>query len=165
MSDRPEIDLSRIQTYDLKERKSKVNLDSGAKPWRPGGDFRDFLASLPRELAADDLRAVVQALVRAARGSRPVILGMGAHGIKVGLSPIIIDLIQKGLLSGVALNGAGVIHDFELALVGRTSEDVEEELKTGAFGMARQTGEQISRGHPKRRFPGAGHTAKQWACG
>ena len=145
MADRPKIDLSRITTYDLRERRSKVGLDSSARPWRPGGSFRRFIESLPDELAARDLRAVVEALVAAAKNSRPVILGMGAHGIKVGLSPIIIDLIQRGLLAGLALNGAGIIHDFELAFAGHTSEDVESEIKTGSFGMARQTGEEINR--------------------
>ncbi len=144
MTDRPEIDLTKITTYDLKERKSKVGLDASARPWRPGGSFRGFIESLPHELAARDFRAVADSLIKASQNARPVILGMGAHGIKVGLSGIIIDLIERGLLAGVALNGAGIIHDFELAFAGHTSEDVETEIKTGSFGMARQTGEELN---------------------
>jgi len=138
------LDLGGVKTFDLQERRSKVHLDTSAKPWRPGGRLRDFLSGLPRELAGRDFRAVAAALVQAGQENRTVILGMGAHVIKVGLSPLIIDLISRRLLSGLLLNGAGVIHDTELALVGRTSEEVAEELESGRFGMARQTGEGIN---------------------
>jgi len=102
---------------------------------------RDFLNSLPHILAAVDLREIAQRIVAAIRAQRPVVLGMGAHPLKVGLSPLIVDLLERGLLSAVALNGAGIIHDFELAYQGGTSEDVAEALRDGSFGMARETGE------------------------
>ncbi len=103
--------------------------------------MRDFLDSLPRTLAAADLREIVQRLAAAVRAQRPIVLGMGAHPLKVGLSPLIIDLLERGILSAVAMNGAGIIHDFELAYHGETSEDVAEALGDGSFGMARETGE------------------------
>ena len=96
---------------------------------------------LPRILAGETLRAVAAAWVRARKAGRHVLLGMGAHPIKVGLSPVLIDLLQRGLITGVAMNGAGIIHDAEVAMVGRTSEDVDEVLGCGAFGMARETAE------------------------
>jgi len=103
--------------------------------------MRDFLDSLPRTLAAADLREIIQRIAAAVRAQRPVVLGMGAHPLKVGLSPLIIDLLERGILSAVAMNGAGIIHDFELAYHGETSEDVAEALGDGSFGMARETGE------------------------
>jgi hypothetical protein len=103
--------------------------------------MRDFLDSLPRTLAAADLREIVQRIAAAVRAQRPIVLGMGAHPLKVGLSPLIIDLLERGILSAVAMNGAGIIHDFELAYHGETSEDVAEALGDGSFGMARETGE------------------------
>jgi hypothetical protein len=96
---------------------------------------------LPRILAGEALREVAAAWVQARRQGRPVLLGMGAHPIKVGLSPVLIDLLRRGLITGVAMNGAGIIHDAEVAMVGRTSEDVDEVLGCGAFGMARETAE------------------------
>ena len=95
----------------------------------------------PGLLAGSAFREVAAAWVEARRGGRPVLLGMGAHPIKVGLSPIIIDLLKRGLITGVALNGAGIIHDAEIAMAGCTSEDVEQELGCGRFGMARETAE------------------------
>jgi len=92
-------------------------------------------------LAARDLREVVQSIVRARKNGRPVILGMGAHPIKVGLSPIIINLMSRGVITGIALNGAGIIHDFELAYAGKTSEIVEDVISDGSFGMTKETAE------------------------
>jgi hypothetical protein len=137
------IDLSGVLTLSLAERPSKVRLEDFAKPARAGATFADFLASLPNILFGQDLRAVVDAIVRAHRTGRPVILGMGAHVIKCGLSPVVIDLMERGIVTCVAMNGAGPIHDVELALVGHTSEDVQAGLKHGTFGMARETGELI----------------------
>jgi len=128
-------------TYPLKQRKSKVAAGVLGVPWRAEGKMRDFLGSLPRTLAAADLREIVQRIAAAVRAQRPVVLGMGAHPLKVGLSPLIIDLLERGILSAVAMNGAGIIHDFELAYHGETSEDVAEALGDGSFGMARETGE------------------------
>ena len=137
----PPLDFSRVQTYPLSQRKSKVATSVLGKPWQAGGTLHDFLHQLPGTLAAADFREVVARIVTAVRAQRPVILGMGAHPLKVGLSPLIIDLLERGIISAVAMNGAGVIHDFELAYHGETSEDVASALADGSFGMARETGE------------------------
>ena len=137
----PRIDPTQVVTYPLSQRKSKVATGALGVPWRTGGSIRDFLDALPRTLAAADLREIAQRITAAVRAQRPVVLGMGAHPLKVGLSPLIIDLLDRGILSAVAMNGAGIIHDFELAYQGETSEDVAEALRDGSFGMARETGE------------------------
>jgi hypothetical protein len=139
------LSLDGITTYSLSERHSKVRREDFATPWKRGGSFRDFVAGLPRILAGQTLRDVVAAWVGARKNGRPVLLGMGAHPLKVGLSPVLINLLKQGLLTGVALNGAGIIHDAEIAMVGRTSEDVDEVLGCGAFGMAQETAEFLNR--------------------
>jgi hypothetical protein len=139
------LSLDGIKTYSLSERPSKVSQADFGAPWQPGGSFREFVDRLPRILAGETLREVVAAWVKARKNRRPVLLGMGAHPIKVGLSPIFIDLLHRGLITGVAMNGAGIIHDAEVAMVGRTSEDVDEVLGCGAFGMARETAEFLNR--------------------
>jgi hypothetical protein len=138
------IDPSKIRTYSLKERQSKVRINDFSRPFAKGGSFLDFLSSLPNILAARQLREVASAIVQARKDQRPVMLGMGAHSIKVGLNPVIIDLMQRKIITSVALNGAGIIHDFELALIGQTSEDVDKEILSGAFGMAEETGMMIN---------------------
>ena len=134
------LDFSRIRTYPVAERSNKVSIEAFAKGHQPGGSFREFLASLPDFLAADDLRTVAAAIAAAVRAERPVVLMMGAHSIKVGLNPIIVDAMQRRILNAVAVNGAGAIHDFELAYHGETSEDVQRGLNDGSFGMADETG-------------------------
>ncbi|MEX5215549.1 MAG: hypothetical protein NW703_15465 [Nitrospiraceae bacterium] len=134
------IDVSRLKTYPLQRRHSKVRIADFATPWKPGSRFGQFLEWLPNILAVKTLRSVALAIARAHRRRRPVILGMGAHPIKVGLSPLVIDLMERGILTAIALNGAGIIHDFEIALLGQTSEDVETEIDSGRFGMAEETG-------------------------
>jgi hypothetical protein len=106
----------------------------------PGVSFRAFLDGLPRVLAADALRDAARAIAGARARRRPVIVGMGAHVIKVGLSPVLVDLMERGIVTAVAMNGAGIIHDFEMAFHGATSEDVAAGLGDGRFGMARETG-------------------------
>jgi len=133
------LELSGVKTYRLAERPCKVSREDFARPWQPGGSFRDFLEGLPRLLASADLREVAAAWVAARRTQSLVILGCGAHVIKVGLNPVIIDLMRRGLISALALNGAGIIHDTEVAMVGRTSENVEAVLAAGQFGMAEET--------------------------
>lgn len=133
--------LSGIKTYHLTERPSKVSQESFGRAWRLGGSLRDFVDRLPDLLAGRTLRAVAAAWVAARRDDRQVLLGMGAHPIKVGLNPILLDLMARRLITGLALNGAGIIHDAEIAMVGRTSEDVDQELGCGRFGMARETAE------------------------
>ncbi len=125
-------------------RKSKVEQDKVAKPFS-GGSFKDFLKSTPDILAASDLKEIVSAIVNARKKDRPVILGMGAHPIKVGLSPLIINLMENKVITAVAMNGACIVHDFELSLMGHTSEDVDVELCRGTFGMAEETGKTLNR--------------------
>ncbi len=134
------LDLKKIKTRPIAERKSLVNIDDAGKSWQKGASFKKFLDSLPNILAGGNIRRVIASMVAAVETGKPVILGMGAHVIKVGLNPVVIDLMERGLLSAVAMNGAGIIHDFELALTGQTSEDVSESIKDGAFGMADETG-------------------------
>ncbi|MBI4698300.1 MAG: hypothetical protein HY758_05165 [Nitrospirae bacterium] len=137
------ISLDKIKTCSLRRRKSKVRLDSmGASFSR--GSFNEFLASLPDVLAAKNFRQIADSIIKARRRGRPVILAMGAHPIKVGLSPIIINLMEHGVITAVAMNGACIVHDFELSLIGHTSEDVDTELCKGSFGMAEETGRGIN---------------------
>jgi hypothetical protein len=135
-----DFDLSDISTYPLKSRKSKARAEDFGQPCAPGASIAAFLDSLPNILAASTFKTVVNAIVQAKRGDAGVIWGMGAHVIKTGLGPILIDLMERGFVSAIALNGAGIIHDFEIALVGATSEDVDEALGPGRFGMAEETG-------------------------
>ena len=117
-----------------------------AAPFDPAADsFRAFAGGLPAILAAKDIREIVQAILDARRARKPVILMMGAHVIKVGLGPVLIDLIRRDVVTAVAMNGAAAIHDVETAMWGRTSEDVAANMKEGKFGMARETGEFINR--------------------
>jgi hypothetical protein len=135
------IDLSPLKTYSIADRKSKVSFGDLAKPWHKGDTFSSFLKSLPDILAAQQLQQVIGALVSACRAQKTIMVGMGAHVIKVGLAPVIIDLIKRGVIKAVALNGAGIIHDFEMAYAGKTSEDVAAGLDSGEFGMAQETGQ------------------------
>jgi hypothetical protein len=134
------LDLSKVRTYPLRSRRSIVHSPQAALPPRPGIRIGEFLDGLPDILAARDLRTIAAAIATRWRRGRRIALGMGAHPIKVGLSPLIIDWMKRGILSGVAMNGAAVIHDFELASTGATSEDVGSGLKDGRFGMAEDTG-------------------------
>jgi hypothetical protein len=133
-----------LRTYSLASRPSKVDLRDFARPVRRGGSFAEFFDSWPGFLAARDFREFTALMGRARDRHKPVLWAMGAHVIKVGLSPILIDLMKEGWISGLALNGAGIIHDFEIAYAGRTSEDVEVQIKDGRFGMARETGDLLN---------------------
>jgi len=135
-----EFDLSGVRTYPLASRKSKANAAEFAKPYRADGGVRGLLDSFPEILAAADFKAVVAAIRDAHAGDRGIVWGLGAHVIKTGLAPVLIDLMERGFVSALALNGAGVIHDFEIALGGSTSEDVDAALGPGRFGMAEETG-------------------------
>jgi hypothetical protein len=135
------LSLEGIKTYSLAERHSKVSRQDFGRPWEPGGGFREFVERLPRILAGQALREVAAAWVKARKHGRQVLLGMGAHPIKVGLNTVLIDLLQRDLITGVAVNGAVIIHDAEVAMVGCTSEDVDRDLGGGRFGMARETAE------------------------
>ena len=137
----PPVDPSRATTYPLGQRPSKVALDGFGKPWQAAGSLRQFVESLPRILAGGDVVDIADRIVDAVLTGRPVVLGMGAHPLKVGLSPLIVDLLEWGVVSALAMNGAGIVHDFELAYQGATSEEVTDSLGTGRFGMAHETGE------------------------
>ena len=139
------IDLSGVKTYPLADRASQVSLADFGRPPAKGQSLAAFLDGLPRILAAETLRKVAAEILRARGAGRPIAWGLGAHVLKVGLSPVIVDLMEKGLATAVALNGAGIVHDFELAVAGHTSEDVAAGLGAGEFGMARETGEEINR--------------------
>ena len=135
-----EFDLSGIRTYPLSSRNSKARSEDFATPVAPGGSFKSFFDSLPAILGGRDVRRVVQAIVDARKRDGGIIWGLGAHVIKTGVSPVLIDLMKRGYVSALALNGAGIIHDFEVALSGATSEDVDQSLGPGRFGMAEETG-------------------------
>jgi hypothetical protein len=134
-----EFELSGIRTYPLKSRASKTRAENFGRPSAPNATIREFLDSLPSILAAADFMAVARAIAQARRASG-VVWGLGAHVIKTGLGPVLIDLMERGFVSAIATNGAAVIHDFEVALVGATSEDVDQTLGPGTFGMAEETG-------------------------
>lgn len=135
-----EFDLSGVRTYPLAGRPSKVHDSDFARAWDPASGLAGWLASLPNLLAAADFRAVVAALQRAARADRGIVWGVGAHVIKTGLAPVLIGLMERGFVSALAMNGAGLIHDFEVALGGATSEEVDAVLGPGNFGMSEETG-------------------------
>src|SRR5215468_602062 len=140
------IDLSSIETYPLASRPSKVTAADFARPLSDGEarNAAALLDSLPRILAADTLRSITDAIIEAKSKNRAIIWGVGGHVIKTGLTPILIDLARRGFVSAVAMNGSGVIHDFEIAVAGWTSEDVDAALGSGAFGMAEETGRLIN---------------------
>jgi len=140
------VDLSGVSTYPLAERKNKVSIRSDfAGPVSVGMSVADLLATLPRQLGAKALIDVADAVVTARAKGKPVILAMGAHVIKCGLQPVLKKLIEADVITAVALNGAGSIHDYELSLIGETSEDVGAVLHCGTFGMAEETGRDINR--------------------
>ena len=135
-----EFDLSHVRTYPLASRQSKARAADFAKAYVPGSGLRGWLDGLPAILGAADFRAVVEALRRAQAADRGILWGFGAHVVKTGLGPVLIALMERGFVSALATNGAGVIHDFEVALAGATSEEVDEALGPGRFGMAEETG-------------------------
>ncbi len=144
MKPHPQLDLSAVRTYSVRERENKVEVAAFAKNLAPDASFAAFFDSLPDILAGRELRAVVEAIVVAKKSGKRVLVTMGAHVIKVGLSPLLIDWMARGILDGLALNGAGAVHDSEVARFGQTSEDVGAGIKTGLFGMARETGEFVN---------------------
>jgi hypothetical protein len=137
----PELNPAHARTRKLAELSRLVRLQDFARPFPPGAAFAQFIDSLPAVLAAGDLRELARRIARAHRAGRTFLLMTGAHPIKTGLSPLICELVRDGILSAVATNGAAIIHDYELALAGRTSEDVAAGLDDGNFGMVRETGD------------------------
>ena len=136
---RQRVDLAKIKTIPLNARKCKVSIQHFAKAGKRSASFKEFYASLPNVLASQNLRSLVDKIVAAYHNRKMVVLMMGAHVIKCGLSPLVIDLMKRGVIKAVALNGAGIIHDTEIAMIGRTSEDVGEGILDGSFGMAKET--------------------------
>jgi hypothetical protein len=134
------LDFSGLKTIPIRERGGKVRLEHFARPYGQGSGVAAWLDSLPRVLAADGLRAAVEAIENARAKGKPIIWGMGGHVIKCGLAPVLIDLMRRGFATAFAMNGSGAIHDFEIAIAGATSEDVEAVLPDGRFGVAEETG-------------------------
>ena len=150
------LNWNQLKTYSVRNRPSQVKKEAFAKPLDANASVSDFLDALPDILAAQDLRAVIRATATACHSQKPVIWAMGAHVIKVGLNPLVIDLMQRRIISAIALNGAGIIHDFELAFLGQTSEDVAAELEDGQFGMAQETAEFLNEAISKGAAHGMG---------
>lgn len=138
------IDLKNVKTFPLEDRPTKVKSSDFAQLCPVNPNLTEFLDSLPDIIKARELRAVVDAIVGATELQKPVVIGIGGHVIKCGLSPLIIQLMTEGVITGVAMNGGASIHDFELGLIGRTSEDVASSLESGMFGMVRETGESMN---------------------
>jgi hypothetical protein len=138
------IDLSKIATYPLASRPSKVGVSDFAQPVKAQSSVKEFLNGLPNILAASDLRRLAESIREAKRRGRAIIAGLGGHVIKTGLAPVLIDLMRNGFVSAFAMNGSAMIHDFEIAMVGSTSEDVDATLGSGSFGGAEETGRIIN---------------------
>ncbi len=139
-----EFDATGVTTYSIEGRESKVSAADFKPPFAAGGSFSNFLESLPSFLQAEELKSLAASIAKAHRDGRVVAFAMGAHNIKVGLQPLYSDLMERGIMSSVALNGAGIIHDFELAFAGHSSEDVGAEIAGGTFGMARETSQWLN---------------------
>jgi hypothetical protein len=138
------IDLKGVKTYPLASRSSKVSLKDFARPLEADASVDDFLSHLPNILAVQSLRGLVARMHRARQLHKPIIWGIGGHVIKVGLAPLLIDLMRRGFLTAVAANGSVLIHDAEIAMIGSTSEDVDASLSEGAFGGAEETGQLLN---------------------
>ena len=139
------MDLAGLRTVSLKARGGKVRVADFAKPYQAGAGLAGLVDSLPHILAADDFRAVVDCILEARSRGRQIIWGIGGHVIKCGLAPVLSDLMRRGLATAFAMNGSASIHDFEIALAGHTSEDVEAVLPDGSFGSAEETGREMNR--------------------
>lgn len=131
--------MKKLKLRSIKKRKSKVDIKSFARASGKKASFAAFYKSLPDILVAGDLKRLVDAILKAKRSGRMILFMMGAHVIKCGLSPLIIELMKRGVVKAVAMNGAGIIHDTEIAMAGKTSEDVDEAIKDGSFGMTEET--------------------------
>jgi len=150
------LDFTALKTVPLAERGGKVKTADFARPYQRGAGLRSLLDSLPHILAGDSFRSVVDALAAARTRQRAIVWGLGGHVIKCGLAPVLIDLMQRGYVTVFALNGAAAIHDFEIALAGQTSEDVEAVLPDGRFGAAEETGREMNRAIAAGRMEGLG---------
>jgi hypothetical protein len=162
-SKRP-LDFAGLKTVPLRERGGKVKTADFASVYRAGSGVAGWLDSLPRILAGNSFRAVVDALAAARKRQRAIIWGLGGHVIKCGLAPVVIDLMRRGYVTVFAMNGAAAIHDFEIALAGHTSEDVEAVLPDGRFGSAEETGREMNRAIAEgdREGLGMGEALGRW---
>ena len=133
------VDLSRLTTYSISKREHKVDLERAAKLTDVGATAVSLLDSMPDYLGASSLRKVVDAVVAARKNNRPVVMAMGAHVVKVGCAPLMIDMMERGIVNALAFNGATAIHDVEMATLGQTSEEVADTIRDGSFGMVRET--------------------------
>ena len=138
------LDLKDVKTYPLSSRKSKVSIKDFAKPISTGSSTREFLDSLPNVLAVENLRQLTERIRNARDKKRPIIWGIGGHVIKTGVAPVLIDLLNKDFVTAIAANGSVLVHDSEIALIGSTSEDVDETLSHGVFGGAEETGQLVN---------------------
>lgn len=134
------MDLARVRTIPIARRPNKVDASEFAHPPAEDRTFGAFVAALPDVLAARDLRCLVHAIVAAHRAGRAVVVMLGGHVVKTGLAPLLIDLMRRGVITHLAMNGSAAIHDYEIARFGATSEDVARGLADGTFGMAEETG-------------------------
>ncbi|MBM3737421.1 MAG: hypothetical protein FJW39_16700 [Acidobacteria bacterium] len=150
------LDFSKLKTVPLHARGGKVRVAHFATPYRQGAGLMSWLDGLPKLLAADSLRAVADAMVKARRKNRAIVWGIGGHVIKCGLAPVLVDLMRRGWATAFAMNGAAAIHDFEIALAGQTSEDVEAVLPDGSFGSAEETGREMNQAYREAMAAGAG---------
>ncbi len=158
------LDFAGLKTVSLRERGGKVNIADFASVYRAGSGVAGWLDSLPRILAGNSFRAVVDALAAARKRQRALIWGLGGHVVKCGLAPVVIDLMRRGYVTVFAMNGAAAIHDFEIALAGHTSEDVEAVLPDGRFGSAEETGREMNRAIAEgdREGLGMGEALGRW---
>jgi hypothetical protein len=165
-SKRP-LDFAGLRTVGLAERGGKVKLADFASPYAKGSGMAGWLDSLPHVLAADGFRAVVEAMAAARARRRAILWGLGGHVIKCGLAPVLIDLMRRGYATAFAMNGSASIHDFEIALAGHTSEDVEAVLPDGRFGAAEETGRDMNRAIAEgdRDGLGMGEALGKWLAG
>ena len=138
------IDLSGLHTVSLKARGGKVRMDDFANPYAKNSGVMGLMASLPRILAADSFRLLIESIVLARKQAKPIIWGLGGHVIKCGLAPVLTDLMRRGYATAFALNGSASIHDFEIGMAGCTSEDVDAVLPDGSFGSAEETGREMN---------------------
>lgn len=150
------LEFSGLSTVDIHARGGKVRTEHFVRPHRPGAGILEWLDSLPSILAADDLRALVTAIVDARTKGRALLWGMGGHVVKCGLAPVLIDLMDRGYITAITMNGSTAIHDFEIAIAGHTSEDVEAVLPDGSFGAAEQTGREMNAAYAEAQHDGIG---------
>ncbi len=150
------LDLSRGRPYPIQDRENLVEIERFGRPIAPSASAAEFLRSLPDFLGASALRELATEIVKARRAGHPVVFAMGGHVVKVGVGPLVIDLLERGIVTAVAVNGAFAIHDYEIALIGATSERVDDTILDGTFGWARETGEAIARATRRGASTGEG---------